>query len=358
MSVTVTVVRRVALAMMLASLFAGPAALAADITLRVGAGHPTALPQVNQVAKTFVPRLKERIAAETTHNLRIIEGYAGTIANAAEILESVEKGLLDVGALCACFEPTKLPYYNISLFLPFMTGDPNVAGPSARQIYTEVPFFNATFGKYNQTYLSVGSADEYGLISTFEWTRVDDLKGRKIGGSGPNLPWLDYAGATKVQTNLNEAFNALQSGVYQGLIMTPAPFYTFRLFEVGRYYTFTGWGASTNYPISMNLRSLANLPEDARKILLEVAVEYGKAVDRESVEKAVSAIEEVKKAGVKVQSLADEERVKMAMAIEPWVNERAQEWQTFGVPGKQTFERYMALIRENGGKPLYLYKLK
>ncbi|MBO6784795.1 MAG: hypothetical protein JJ899_16190, partial [Alphaproteobacteria bacterium] len=178
------------------------AASAETFNWRIAAGHPAApLAQVNQLQKTFVPNVTKRVAEETDHEVRFIEGYGGTIANLFEVLESTQKGLVDFGAMCSCFEPTKLFHYNISYFVPFMSGDPHVIGPAGRKLWSEYTYFAENVEKdYNQIYLGAGATDDYGLGTKFPWTKAEELKGVKIGAAGPNLPWLDYAGAAKVQT--------------------------------------------------------------------------------------------------------------------------------------------------------------
>ena len=84
-------------------------AIAGSYTLRVGSGHPSApTAYVTGMEKVFVPNIKKRVAAETKHKIKIIEAYAGKIAKVHETLEAVEKGLLDIGSYCVCFETAKL----------------------------------------------------------------------------------------------------------------------------------------------------------------------------------------------------------------------------------------------------------
>ena len=107
--------------------------VADSFTMRIAAGHPAApLSQVNQLQKTFVPNVTKRVAAETEHKIRFIEGYGGTIATLFEVLESTQKGLVDFGSMCSCFEPTKLFVHNINYFTPFVSGDPKIMGPATR----------------------------------------------------------------------------------------------------------------------------------------------------------------------------------------------------------------------------------
>jgi len=335
------------------------AASADSFTLRIAAGHPAApLAPVNQLQKTFVPNVTKRVAAETDHKVRFIEGYGGTIANLFEVLESTQKGLVDFGAMCSCFEPTKLFVHNLNYFTPFVSGDPWVMGPATRQVHSEFKYFYDVFDKFNQTYLGGGAFDDYGLGTKFPWTKMEELKGVKIGAAGPNLPWLDYAGAAKVQTNLNEVYNALQSGVYSGVVIFPAPYFGFKFGEVAKYYTTMGWGSVAAYPISVNNQTWAKLPDDVKKIVMEEMAVYQDATQKESEIKFVTALDNLRKQGVTVRDLGDEERGKMARAIEPWVNQKAQEYEDLGFPGKDTFRRLIQLAKEKGAKPIYEYQIK
>ncbi len=346
-------------AVVLATSVVGSNAHADSFTLRIAAGHPAPpLSPVNQLQKTFVPNVTKRVAAETDHTVRFIEGYGGTIANLFEVLESTQKGLVDIGAMCSCFEPTKLFVHNINYFTPFVSGDPRIMGPATRQIHDEFSYFSEVFEKFGQIYLGGGAFDDYGLGTKFPWTKMSELKGVKIGAAGPNLPWLDYAGASKVQTNLNEVYNALQSGVYDGIVIFPAPYFGFKFGEVAKYYTTMGWGSVAAYPISVNKNTWAKLPDSVKKIITEEIEVYEIAVQEESITKYTTSLEKLKKQGVTVRDLGDVERKKMALAIEPWVNQKAGEYEALGFPGKKTFRRLIAVAKERGATPVHEYNIK
>jgi TRAP-type C4-dicarboxylate transport system substrate-binding protein len=339
--------------------FSASAAIADSFTLRIAAGHPAPpLSPVNQLQKTFVPNVTKRVAAETEHTVRFIEGYGGTIANLFEVLESTQKGLVDIGAMCSCFEPTKLFVHNINYFSPFISGDPKVMGPATRQVHSEFDYFSEVFQKFGQTYLGTGAFDDYGLGTKFPWTKMSELKGVKIGAAGPNLPWLDFAGASKVQTNLNEVYNALQSGVYDGIVIFPAPYFGFKFGEVAKYYTTMGWGSVAAYPVSVNNKTWAKLPDSVKKIITEEIDVYQDAVEEESTVKYVTSLEKLKAQGVTVRDLGADERKKMAVAIEPWVNQKAGEYEALGFPGKDTFRRLIQVAKEKGATPVHEYNIK
>ncbi len=335
-------------------------AIADSFTFRIAAGHPAApLASVNQLQKTFVPNVTKRVAAETDHTVRFIEGYGGTIANLFEVLESTQKGLVDFGSMCSCFEPTKLFVHNLNYFTPFISGDPKIMGPTTRQVHEEFDYFSTVFSdNYNQIYLGGGAFDDYGLGTDFPWTKMEELKGVKVGAAGPNLPWLDYAGAAKVQTNLNEVYNALQSGVYDGIVIFPAPYFGFKFGEVAKYYTTMGWGSVVAYPLTVNTNTWAKIPDDVKKIIMEEVEVYETAMEDESVTKFVTALENLRKQGVTVRNIDPETQKAMAEAIEPWVNIRANDYEEKGFPGKATFNRLIELAKQNGATPVHTYTIK
>ena len=164
--------------------------------------------------------------------------------------------------------------------------------------------------------------------------------------------------AAKVQTNLNEVYNALQSGVYDGIVIFPAPYFAFKFGEVAKYYTTMGWGSVIAYPLAVNKDSWAKRPDSVKKIITEEIAVYEAAVGNESATKYSSALANLKKQGVTVRDLGDVERKKMALAIEPWVNQKAAEYDAAGVPGKESFRRLMVLLKEGGAKPIHTYNIK
>ena len=73
---------------------------AKNFTLRIGAGQAMKpLEPIFMANKHFVPTVKARVEKETGHKIRFIEAYGGTVAGPFDVLESVEKGLFDIGLL-------------------------------------------------------------------------------------------------------------------------------------------------------------------------------------------------------------------------------------------------------------------
>ena len=227
------------------------------IRLRIASGHPPANTYVNLMQNFFVPEVTKRVAAKTKYKIEFVEGYGGAMVKVADTLEGVQSGIIDIGGFCFCFEPSNLPLHAFQVMLPFGTMDPETSLKVARAVYDKVPYMSKVFeDKFRQKLIALIADNGYNLGTNFEWNYVADLKGVKIAGAGLNLKWLEFAGATPVQSSLVDAYTSMQTGVYNGWIMFPSGWVNFKLYEVGKFYTEIGFGAITWHGLTDQLRAL------------------------------------------------------------------------------------------------------
>ena len=262
--------RHVAIPAIAAILSTVASASADSFTLRIGSGHPKGpAPYVNTMSDFFAVEVSRRVAEETEHKVEFIEAYGGAIAGVADTLESVQQGILDIGAFCICFEPSKMFLHNFPYYLAFGPQKSSDAIAAARQVYEAHPWLKEVMNEeYGQQFLGLGVWDNYHLGTKEEWETVEDLKGVKIGGAGPNLPWLEYVDAIPVQSTLPEGYLALKTGVYTGWLMVPSAYNGFKFYEPAPYYTKIGFGAMPVIMMTANEKKMASLPEDVRNICL------------------------------------------------------------------------------------------
>lgn len=307
--------------------------------LTIGAGHP--VPAASWVApmQTFLQvEVKKRVEQTTPHKIEWVEAYGGSVAKLGGVLEAIENGLLDIGDVHVPFEPSKMLAYNFGYFVPFGTKNAVQAGLAARKVFDAYPQLGKNLEKrFNQVYIATGAVTCYNLVTTFPWTKVEQLSGRKIAAAGPNIPWLKAVKAVPVQSNLNEAYTSLQTGVYDGWIMIPDATYSFKLHEVARYYTITSFGAIPNTMITMNRNTWKKLPKAVQKIFLDVGREYTKLQTEASEIKSEKSVEAMKAAGTTVRELSWEEKVKWANALTNIPKEKAAEISATGLPGEVVY---------------------
>ena len=333
-----------------ACLMAGPAA-AERFTLRVGSGHPAgATVYVTVLRDYLVPELERRVSEETGHELRIIEGYGGSIASVSETLEAVQIGILDIGAFCTCFEPAKLFLHNFQYFAPFGPGDAQLGIRVAREVYDAHPWLADQLAEnYRQTVIAISGWDNYHLGSSIPWETVDDLRGVKVAGAGPNLPWLEFAGVIPVQSTLPDGYMSLQTGVYSGWVMFPSAYAAYKFHEPAPYYTLIGFGAMGGaVAVTMNTRSLERLPAEIQRIVRQVGRDYEGEAARVLDERQAAGLEMLRNSGAQVRELPAEERTQWARSLRDFPDRMAKEADSRGMPGSAVLATYIEAVSQSG----------
>ena len=330
--------------------FAATSALADTFTLRIGSGHPNGpAVYVADTANFFVPEVKRRVAEETEHEIEFVEGYGGAIAGVAETLESVQNGILDIGSYCICFEPAKLFLHNFPYYAPFGPQDSEQAMDAVRATYDAVPWLTEQFqSEYGQVLLGLHGWDNYHLGTTDPWETVADLQGVKIGGAGPNLPWLEFAGAVPVQSTLPDGYLSLQTGVYNGWLMFPSAYLGFKFHEPAPHYTLIGFGAMGVNALTMNQRSFDRLPEDVQKILMEVGRAYEDQAGASLNTRQESGLAGLKEVGAQIKELSEEARAGWAESLTSFPNQQAKDADGRGMPGTEVMNAYLAAVADAG----------
>jgi len=342
-----------------AALFAGGAARAEDIKLRIASGHPPANTYVFLMQTFFVPEVTKRVAARTQHKVEFIEGYGGAMVKVADTLEGVQSGIIDIGGYNFGFEPSNLPLHPFQVMLPFGTMSPVMSVKIARAVYDKVPYMSRVLeDKFNQRLIALIADNGYNLGTSFEWNKVADLKGRKLAGAGLNLKWLEYAGATPVQSSLPEAYTSMQTGVYNGWIMFPSGYVNFKLYEVGKYYAEIGFGAITWHGLTVNKARFAKLPKEVQDIILEVGREYEALTGTVNEENYPKQMEQLRKVGTIVKQLPESVRVDWANSLKNWPQEKATELDKQGLPASQVLKLTLEEAEKLGYKWPVRYQIK
>lgn len=323
-------------------------AISDEITLRVGSGHPIGLLAYTETAHSFfAPELKRRVEERTDHTIRIQELHAGAVASVTEVLDATRDGLLDIGFASLIFEPSNAFLHNFTLFLPFGTPDGHQATQAGRATLEAFPelidYFETDF---NQKYLTGSCLENYGLGTNFAWSDFEELQGKRIAGAGVNLDWI--AGATPVTSNLNEAYQSIQTGVYEGYISAVPWWASFSLYEVADYFTLVNFGAQYVNSVTINLDTWNRLPEDVQEILQEVALEYEQATADLCVASEQEGIAKLKAEGVEVREINEQAKEDWANALSEFPNRMAQEANARGLPGSEVMNFYMDQLEELG----------
>lgn len=337
-------------AALLAATVSGAASAQQSLSLRLGSGHPMQAVEYALTSHNFlVPELIRRAKAEAGVDLRIQELHGGTVAKLTEVFEATRDGLLDIGLWAFAFEPTDAFLQSFNFYVPFNSPDPLKVTQATRKTFDQFPQLAKVFEeKHNQKLLGVTCVGNYGLGTNFAWDKVEDLRGRKIAGAGANLNWI--VGATPVASNLNEAYNAIGSGVYNGYIIFPGSWFSFKLHEVGKHFMNTDFGSMAIMAASINMNTWRRLSPKMQEILIDTVKKYEVETAKQCVDFSVKGEAQLRSVGVTVKTLSDAEKAKWCEAIKDWPNAMAQEAVKRGLPGPQVISYYIKTIEEMGHK--------
>ncbi len=206
--------------------------------------------------------------------------------------------------------------------------------------------------------MAINGWDNYHLGSSVPWDSVEDLRGVKVAGAGPNLPWLASAGVVPVQSALPDGYMALQTGVYHGWLMFPSAYFAYKFHEPAPYYTLIGFGAMGGaIIITMNERTFDRLPADVRQIVEAVGRAYEVEAARVLQERQISGLASLLAGGATVRELSDTARREWAQSLRDFPNRMAKEADSRGMPGSEIIRSYIELITQSGYEWLVEYTI-
>jgi TRAP-type C4-dicarboxylate transport system substrate-binding protein len=322
------------------------------IKLTVGSSHPPQIPWVLAMKNTVVAKSNKALEDKgSKYRIDWNEAYGGVLYNFENTLEGVQDGLADFGWIGTLWEPAKLPLHNIMFATPFATDDPAVAVKVMDELSTKHPAFKAEWDKHNVVFFSTTSSDSYQFFTKFPLKTAADLKGKKILAAGSVGAWAEGLGATHVNSGIPAFYNALQTGVGDGVLLILTGGLPIKLPEVAPHVTMADMGTVAFGAFGANKKKWESLPQEVRDVLLPLAQGYAAENIRIVTERYKAGVEALKKDN-KLSTLPAEERRKWAEAMpdlaKTWIaaNEKT------GVPARQIMKDYMAAMRAAGAKPL------
>lgn len=342
------------------SVMSAGVAAADTFTYRVGSGHPVAgLSHMEALDEFYLPEVEKRVAERTDHEVKWVKAYAGSLVKLQETLGATKTGLVDIGVINYPHMPAELFTHGFPFYFPFQTGDAVMATEAVRMTFDEVPWLTEVFEtEHNQKFLALGANGNYGVGGTIPFEKFSDLEGKKIGAAGPNLKWFQGTDVTTVTTNLGEAYNALQSGIYDGVVIFPGPYQAFKLGEVGDNFTVVNFGSPSALSINMNLDKWNATPPEIQEIFLEVGREYEERASVLSNEDDADGLAKLEAEGATIVYFPVEEQAKWAESLADYPNAQAEEATARGAPGKEIFEAYVRNLKSLGYEWPYEYQFK
>lgn len=328
------------------AVLSGPA-LAEDFAVTIASGHPPVTKGVALLHDFFIPEVNKRLEA-LGHTVSWTEAYGGSLAGVNEVLEAVEGGITDFGYVPTIFEADKLPLEQVTYVTPFGSADVVTLAKVMDELHARVPALNKAWEDHNQKLLATAVVDSYHMLSTFEWHDVSELKGRKIATGGLATNWLRGTEAAPLSGALPMYYNAVKTGLAEGIIIFESGIAPYKFYEVAPYITKLNYGTQASSALSVNLDTWNRFPEDARKAIQEVADAYEVKVAEEYQKLADASLEKSVANGAKVVDFAPEARKTYAQKMPNIAQEWAKDLDSRGQPGSETLKAYLDAAKEAG----------
>lgn len=322
---------------------------AETLKLTVVAGQPPVHVIVKGLKEAFIPAVNKALAdAGGKQKIEWTESYGGSLAKFTEVLETVEEGIAHVGAVTFAFEEAKLPLEQYTFLIPFGPNDNKTMAGISRRVRAKIPEMDKAWDKYNQVLLGVGAESPWHIFTKFPLSKVDDLKGRKIGSTGSSAHLLRGTGAVIVNSNMFEAFNNIKNGLYEGYPTSVGLSFVYKIFEAAPYLTKVNFGARVGAGITVNRQVWDKASDDLKNALrkgVEAWITYYEAAE---VGREANFLKIMGSKGTKISEFPAQQRAAWASAMPNVPKEWAADLDKAGAPGTRLLQAYMEELRASG----------
>lgn len=230
-------------------------------------------------------RWKVEVEKRTNGMVQVNTFPGGTLLGAKGMMDGVIAGQADIGNICMAYQPGRFIVTNATS-LPLGITDPVKGSMSLLKLYEK--YKPAAFKDVVVLAMFVNTPGN--VMSKTPVRTLDDIKGMDLRASGGAAQILKAWNANPVGMPMPATVEALQKGTVKGLFSSLEVMKDFKFAENCKYVTMTD---TVFYPFSviMNKAKYASLPEDVKKVFMDLKEEQslwtGNYVD-ERVKEAVA----------------------------------------------------------------------
>lgn len=266
-----------------------------------------------------------------------------TLTPPDQTYDGVVKGIADIGMSVLSYNKGRFPLSEvIDLPLGYKSGI-----QATRLTNAFLKKFNPK--EFSDTKILYLYGHGPGIFHTKKPVKVmEDLKGMKIRCTGTSAKIVSALGATPVAMPQNEAYDALQKGVVDGLVSPIETLKGWKYAEVIKSTTENFDSAYTvGFFVAMNKKKWDALPKDVQETILKVSEEW--------IDKTGKASDEFDKAGKdftlaqgnQIIELSKEENERWAKTVKPVLDEYVVNMKEKGLPGEEALKFSLEWLSKN-----------
>ena len=328
------------IAALLGIVLAGPApeALAQKvIAIKVADGLPAGH---IQVVEGLAPFMKE-VEARSKGRVKFTHYTSGQLGKQNDMLELLKSGVADMAYIGPSYFSGKMPLSGV-FELPQAYPSSAVGSEAYWQLSVKGILAKEEWGKHNVYPVLVLAYAPYEIFNNKKLGRLPaDFKGMKLRTAGGTQDLTVRAfGAVSIFKTPQELYESAQRGVVDGALFPAEAIASYKLQEVFKYATRGANVTGFVMAYAVNGKTWRALPEDLKKIFLDVGLEqtrkFGKAADRKSEE----LYAQYQKAGMQVAVLTPQEQAAWAQATASVEQQWVDNLEKRRLPGKRVLDEY------------------
>lgn len=329
----------------------GTPALAQGQSFISSTSHPLALPWVAAIPNFFIPEVNSRLEAAGLDPIDWNQQFPLPGLPPTGVLETLEEGTNQLSWVGTLFEPQKMGLLNVAFNAPFVTDNTLDQLAVFNGLYDQFPEMGQVWEDNGTVFLGAQATASYELITNFPVTDISDLDGRNIMSPGPQSQWIRNTGAVIADGSLPQAFNLLQTGVVDGVILPVTNAFAFKLYEVGEFLTLVNIGAQTTGGLAMSLDAFNSLTPEAQAIVRAVGREFSGVHGAEVTRRQQNALANWESEGGQVSVMSDEAKLAWLAAL-PSLGTEWVERNAAAGPSAEILAAYLRGMATRGHVPL------
>ena len=298
------------------------------------------------MTKVAIPWAKE-LEKATNGRLKIVFYSSHSMGRTKDHYDFAVNGISDISFTLPVFTPGRFPLTSI-IELPFMSPNSVVGTQVMFDLFQKFPEIVAEHSRVKVLWIQVTPPSQVHTVKKLIKT-LDDFKGMTLGsGGGLQMKTITMLGAAPQNIPSQEAYQALQRKVIEGIMISYSSLVGNKLHEVARYHTrVNAW--SFNIICVMNRKSYDSLPKDLQNIIDDVSrrtwLNAGKGIDEGDEE----SLEILRKTGVNtIYEMTEEENQKLRAAVKPLWDQYAGDLEAKGLPGRKIVDEAFRLTQKYG----------
>ncbi|MFC1945984.1 TRAP transporter substrate-binding protein [Chloroflexota bacterium] len=258
----------------------------------------------------YANRLLDIVEERSNGRVKVERFVGGTLGKSSEQLGLVSGGSVDFVSISASWIRNEMPLHS---YMNWALGGEEVVANIQNQMNFVIPETKAVLDKENQAnnlnILTFWNTGENGIIAREPFTKLDDLKGKKIG-TAPNYRALEALGLTTVSMIIPDIYEGLAKGVIDAQCLAITPMAALKWHEVTKCFMADRHYAAGQF-FAINLSTWNSLPADIQAIILDASNEtraWALDYDKQNTK---DVLEIFRQAGLVVGELPEEDTKKM-----------------------------------------------